>query len=346
MQKDVIRRRESKYVVFDAAILVLFIANIIGFGTDFARYGNIWPVYIYFLFDAIYLFLFIVGRFSLRTDLVMTIILGILNLVEFPFIFYFYGVNGLVYLILGVIANMVFLKGRGRIVISILTISIDIIVMIIAYFEPQSFIDILSSSNGEVEARYQNISADVAYIISTILSQFIVMVMINNQTRLEMENKDLTDAISNMSKRDPLTRTFNKGFMNTYLEGLIKDNRSFTAAVYKLSSFDSLEAKYGEQYNEILIVALSELILRECADKAVVSRYSKDCFVIVFIEQENMMDILSQLNLKIDSGAIANVSVTRAYEKYDNSDTVDSFLERLGNRVKGFGGQSETRDLL
>ena len=65
---------------------------------------------------------------------------------------------------------------------------------------------------------------------------------------------------------------------------------------------------------------------------------------VKFGYNENL--VLRGLNLKIDSGAIANVSVTRAYEKYDNSDTVDSFMERLGNRVKGFGGQSEARDLL
>ncbi|MCR5705982.1 MAG: GGDEF domain-containing protein [Acholeplasmatales bacterium] len=346
MQRDMIRRRESKYAIFDAALLVLFIANIVGFGTDYARYGNIWPIYIYFAFDAIYLLLFVIGRFSLRTDLVMLIVVITLNLIEFPFIFYFYGVNGLVYLILGVISNLVFLKGRQRIVMSALTIIFDITVMVIAYLEPQTFIDVLSSDAGEIAARYKNIAADAAYIISAILSQFIVMVLINNQVKLEMENKDLNDAISNMSRRDPLTRTFNKSFMDSYIEGLIKDKRTFTAAIYKISAFDNLVSKYGEQYNEILLVALAELILRECADKAVVARYSKDCFVVVFIEQNEMMDLLSQMNLKIDSGAIANVSVTRAYEKCNADDTLDSFIERLGNKVKGFGGQSADSDLL
>lgn len=346
MLKENLKKRESKYLLFDITFLGLIIANTIGFAMDYYDYGYSWPVLLYLLFDVIFIALYFVGRLWIKVDMIMTISLAILNLVEFPIILYFFGTNVLVYLVIGLICNVTLLKWKNGCILSIITLLVDLIVMVIAYYHTQNVIPELFETVEELEARYQNTIAYICYFIGSIISILIVSVLISRINRVEKKNKELLEIIEESSLRDPLTMVFNKKFITEYITRLIDEKRDFIAGVYKISSYNQLEYKYGPQYLEVMTVTLSELLLKESVGKAVVARYSKNSFIIVFNEPANAIEIASSINMKIDGGAMSEVSVSRALEKINDKDTIDSYISRLGDRVRGYGEAYETNDIL
>lgn len=346
MRKELFKRIETKYILFDMIFLVMIVSNVLGFLVGYVSYGLIWPIFFYFVFDVVFIGLLIAGRLTIKIDEIMAVAMVVLNIVEFPFIFYFFGVNGLSFLILGVLSINIFLKGKTKIIIVVLTILVDIIIMAISYFNPQPFIDALAVNSEEISARYKNISADISYVITAIISTIMIYVVYMNNLRIENRNRELLDKISDMSKRDPLTYAFNSKFIEEYMDSLLKEKRNFTAAVYKIASIDHLNSNLGKQYIEILLIALCEILMESSKDKAIVARYSKESFILLFLDNSEVMDIVSDINLKLDSGAVANVIISRAIEKTNSDDTVEIFINRLGNKVKGFGDINGVKDVL
>ena len=346
MNKTLFYKIGNKYSIYNAVLIGMILTNIISAISNYLAYGYIWLIWAYLLFSVIYLSLYIVGKITYKYDLIILITFSILNIIEFPFVFYFYGTNGLVYLLLGIILGSIFIKGKKVWGLVALTLIVDVAIMLIANFHSQDTIKALVETTDQIEARYKNIPADVSYIISAGIMILIAYLLLRNYDKITAINQSLTLKIEDMSKRDSLTNTFNKKFITGYVEALIKDKRSFTAAVYKISQFNHLEAKYGPQYNDVVVVSLAEVILNECVDKCIVGRVSKSSFVLVFTDNNDVIQTLSNINLKLDGGAVSNVVISRAVENSVSEDTVKSFFQRISSKVKGFGDANEANDIL
>ncbi len=346
MNKTLFYKIGNRYSIYNAVLIGMILINIICAVSNYLAYGYIWVIWAYSLFSLIYLILYIIGKTTYKYDLIILITFSILNIIEFPFVFYFYGTNGLVYLLLGIILGSIFIKGKKVWGLVVLSLIVDIFVMVIANLHPQETINALVETADQIEARYKNIPADVSYIISACIMILIAYLLLRNYDRITTLNQSLTSKIEDMSKRDSLTNTFNKKFITNYVEALIKDKRPFTAAVYKISQFNHLETKYGPQYNDVIVVSLAEVILNECADKCIVGRVSKSSFVLIFTDNNDVTQTLSNINLKLDEGAVSNVVISRTVENSVSEDTVKSFFQRISSKVKGFGDSNEASDIL
>ncbi len=346
MAKDFLYRKGSKYYIFDIVMIALTVINVAGFIIDYNYYGLKWPIFGYVLFALFYLVLFILGRALFKFESFLASSLILLNVLELPILFYLYGTNMLVYLLVGTVSVVVCLKKDRKWIITILILLIDLGVMVLSYKNPQSLIKDLISSDDSIMLRYKNIVADVSYFITVSILMLISEILLKRYANIKRTNQTLTENIRSLSKRDSLTRLFNKKFIDEYIKNLIEAGRGFGASVYKISSFQSLEDKYGAQYNDVITVGLAEIFLGEGVEDAVIGRYSKSSFVLIFSSSDKMNEITTNIDTKIDSGTFSNIKILRGSEVVKKDDTTETFLKRLENTVKGYGDMCEDRDIL
>lgn len=346
MTEEFIYKRNYKYYIFDIILIALTVLNITGFGIDLKYYGLKWPIFGYVVFSVIYLALFILGRALFKFDRFLSIALIIFNVFELPILLYLYGANTLVYLLVGIVALIVCLKKKFKWIMTSIVLLLDFAIMIYSYSHHQTLIKEIISSADLINSRYKNIVADVSYFITVFVLIAVSEILLRRYSKMIQVNTTLKETISTLSKRDSLTRLFNKAFIDEYIKNLIESERGFGAVVYKISSFNGLSDKYGAEYNDVLIVGLSELIMNEAVERAVIGRYSKSTFILIFSDKDKMNDTINNIDMKIDSGIFSNINILKGEESIKKDDTKDTFLQRLSNRVKGYGDMCENRDIL
>ncbi len=346
MTKELLYRKSSKYYIFDVIMIALTLINVAGFLVDYNYYGLKWPIFGYALFAFLYLTLFILGRAFFKFELILALGLILLNGIELPVLFYLYGTNMLVYLLVGLVSIVVCIKKERKWIITAIILLIDIAVMCLSYIYPQTYIKDIVSSDDAIILRYKNIVANVSYFITVFILMIISEILLKRYEKLKHINLTLNENIKTLSKRDSLTRLFNKKFIDDYIKNLIADGRTFGASVYKISSFQTLEDKYGAQYNDVIVVGLAEVFLKEGVENAVIGRYSKSTFILIFSNADKMNEITDGIDAKIDGGSFSNIKVLRGHEVVKKDDTAEAFLQRLASSVKGYGDMCEDRDIL
>jgi len=154
-------------------------------------------------------------------------------------------------------------------------------------------------------------------------------------SQLTAQVKEL-ETISNL---DSLTKVFNRGALNNYLEKLCShDDIKYDVHVLMLDidDFKLINDKYGHVAGDKILIFIANILKKTLRDGDKVFRFGGEEFVIVLNRIENdQCQIITNRILKLISGnkliykgRNIGVTVSMGSTKYDNSDTPDSLISR------------------
>jgi len=169
------------------------------------------------------------------------------------------------------------------------------------------------------------------------------------QSSMEDEVKKANSVISQLSAQvkeletksnlDSLTKVFNRGALNTYLEKLCSHNDlkyAIHILILDIDNFKLINDQFGHIAGDKILIFIANILKRTLRDGDKVFRYGGEEFVIVLnriedaqcaIITERILKLISG-NKLIYKGDNIGVTVSIGTTKYDNSDTQDSLIYR------------------
>jgi len=186
----------------------------------------------------------------------------------------FYYQTRLLYLILLLITNLLFINKTRRIALILEITSIPLMVLI-DYLRLSKTIDFNS---------YMFIVAETIIWSIVIFTLFEIFrrKLINTEKELEM-----------LSISDPLTQSFNMRYFDSYLKD--DNSRDYTLAMIDLNDFKTLNDKHGHQEGDNILVEFSNLIMTSIRQSDLLFRYGGDEFIIIFNDC-TLIDAVKKVN--------------------------------------------------
>lgn len=331
MSLDFFSRYRLKNILYLLIISSAIICNITAFILDIITYKFYPLVMLYPIMIVLFLTIGIVGSVTRKKETALIVLLVILDFFEMPVVYYLYGNNALPFLLLNISCNAVFLKQKSRLILLPLTFLAYVITVVFSHYHPQKFIDL--------DAADRTIPAIVSFFAVAVILDILSIALISQYNVEKKKNSDLRERIDAMSKRDPLTNTFSKLYAEDYITYMIENTESFSASVYKIASYEKLEAKYGSQFCDVGTISLSEEIIKAAAGISLIARYSNSTFIVVYSENdtEDVRNAVSQIDDAIRNGISKYVDVISFTETFTNKDTLKTVLNKMSTRVGGFG---------
>jgi len=154
-------------------------------------------------------------------------------------------------------------------------------------------------------------------------------------SQLSAQVKDL----ETKSNLDSLTKVFNRGALNTYLEKLCaQDNIKYDVhlLILDIDDFKLINDQYGHVAGDKILIFISNILKKTLRDGDKVFRYGGEEFVILLnrIEATQCNTITKRIlklisgNKLIYKGQNIGVTISMGTTKYVNEDTQDSFISR------------------
>lgn len=137
--KGTVEVKEFEIKTFSILTTIICIANIIGFVINFTLHGWRVPTYICSLYSLIAIVVFLV---AIKTERILTasyFLFVMLTYFEFPMVYFYYGRDALLYLLLGVICIMIATKHKARVMMGVITLAYYIAVIAFSAVYSYSF---------------------------------------------------------------------------------------------------------------------------------------------------------------------------------------------------------------
>ena len=148
------------------------------------------------------------------------------------------------------------------------------------------------------------------------------------------EQKDHDNQIFSMAFYDPLTNLPNRRLFEKNLESMIEKSKEtndvFSVMFLDLDRFKNINDSFGHKLGDKVLIAVTQLIINNCSDYCLVSRFGGDEFVLICSEIENAKqatefatDIIKKIEqpMYIDGVSIyISASVGVAFYPEDGSD--------------------------
>ncbi len=169
------------------------------------------------------------------------------------------------------------------------------------------------------------------------------------QTSMEEEVNKANSVISQLtaqvkdletkSSLDSLTKVFNRGALNTYLEKLCAHNDikyDVHILILDLDDFKLINDQYGHVAGDKILIFIANILKKTLRDGDKIFRYGGEEFVIILnrIEDQQCRTITNRIlklisgNKLIYKGENIGVTVSIGTTKYVNSDTQESLIQR------------------
>lgn len=96
----------------------------------------------------------------------------------------------------------------------------------------------------------------------------------------------LYNNVKQLSFRDPLTKIFNRRYLEEYLSNLMKDikrnNKTFLIAIIDIDYFKKINDIYGHSMGDKFLIWFADLLKTNLRDNDITARYGGDEFIIIF----------------------------------------------------------------
>jgi len=167
------------------------------------------------------------------------------------------------------------------------------------------------------------------------------MALQRTKEELEHLNRTLTQEKEKyiiLAMTDVLTNLKNRAFLLSYLEQTIHESKryqtTFSIMLLDIDFFKKVNDQYGHPTGDAVLKALSDLLLTECRQSDVVSRYGGEEFVIIFAKTKlgAALPIANRIREKIAVTPLTekNIVITiSAGITAFRDDTVESLLKRV-----------------
>lgn len=202
------------------------------------------------------------------------LVVSLLTFIEFPFLYYIYHTNTIVYMILSIAAIAIFIPAAHALIFAVLAVFCDVFIVIYSYYHPVPWAAIT-----EQEAFYST-------LCSLVISMFCVfMVTLLLKVQYEKQDSDLRtlgDQLKNAADHDTLTALYNRRYLNQYLEQLIQnDHTDFYAVLLDLDFFKKINDTYGHVFGDEVLVTFSRILEKYLPDGGIAVRFGGEEFMLI-----------------------------------------------------------------
>lgn len=262
--------KKRMFAVLAAAGLV---SNTLGFAVNLAVYGmNV----ITAACGICALIIGAAGVIGLKTGKVkipLGIILGFIVVFEFPMLLISYGVSTFPYMLLGLFSIIAFCSEKRRGVLFAAAMVYDAAVICVRY----AFCDVIPEYD---KSAYFG-SGLSAFVISAAAMFFCLSILIRQYEEKNRELKRLADELSEINKLDAQTGIYNRTYLTEYLNGLVRGEKHFCAALIDLDNFKAVNEKYGLPFGDMVITEFAGIINNAASSTGIAARYGGQKFMIV-----------------------------------------------------------------
>lgn len=328
--KTLLSKYKLKNLLYYIIILSGIVCNVATFVVELAVHGFYVFSLIFPIISVVFMVLGIVGLATGKTNVVIISLFVILDLIETPLVLYIYGVSSFPYLLLNLVVNALFLKGTSRKIVIPLTIMVYIGIAILINYHPQTVIDFKNNTY---------IPSVVSFFVVAAILLVISLVMISQYNTEMLKTAELEGKLELCSKRDSVTNVFTKQYADEYLTYMLENHAAFTVATFKISSYDRLISKYGEQFCDVGCISLVEILLKNASEEALITRYSKSTFIVIYneCETDNVKQSIRNIFDAISNGLSKNLDISTFVDNCEPHESLKTVLNRIAVRMNGFG---------
>ncbi|MGN1105933.1 MAG: GGDEF domain-containing protein [Huintestinicola sp.] len=258
------------FAVLAAAGLV---ANTLGFAVNITVYG-VNPITIACGICA--LIIGALGLFGLKTGKVrvpLGIILSLVVVFEFPMLFLAYGPSTFPYLLLGLFSIIAFCDEKKQGVLFAIAMVYDGIVISVRF--------VLCHDVPRYDSSEYFGTGLSAFLISAAAMIFCLSIIIRQYEEKNRELKRLADELGEINKLDAQTGIYNRSYLTEYLNGLVRGEKKFCAALIDLDNFKVINEKYGLPFGDMVITEFAGIINNTMGTSGIAARYGGQKFMIV-----------------------------------------------------------------
>lgn len=254
------------------------IANTIGFASNAVLFGHSLPTIVCFVCAIIMVLLFLYGRKDARRHRAAAVILIIINLFEFPYLYYIYRTSTLVYMVLGIVGIIVVFHKKTRAVSAIGMIILDVIWILWCSGHAAAEEIPVESAFGALLCSFVIVCASVSALLIQMDKQY----EIQRQTLI-----DMTEQLKSAADRDALTKLYNRRYLASFLDQKVaNDKEGFTVVLLDLDDFKAINDTYGHVFGDKVLQSFAAILEQEITDKGIAARYGGEEFMLVFEESD------------------------------------------------------------
>jgi len=203
----------------------------------------------------------------------------------------------------------------------------------IAKEHEQNIQEISNSSSHSIHINLDDIQSKFADIQEHMVEEITKANDVISQLSLKVK---LLEEESNL---DPLTKTFNRRSMDTYLKNICQKNHlknELHILVMDIDDFKQINDTYGHIAGDKILIFITNLLKQLLRDGDKIFRYGGEEFVIVLnrVQTEGCLNIVKRILSQINSnkllykGDSIKVTVSIGSTKFQQGDTPDTLLNR------------------
>lgn len=261
------------------------------------------------------------------------ILLIFITLIYIPFLFFQtagYDGTALLFAPLGIFLLGIFFKGKTRWLLIGINILICVGVCLVQFSYPELIIP-----HGTEQAQLVDI------VVATILAftgLAILTTFVSNAYEIERVNiQTMAKELEEMSNQDALTGTYNRRFMNSYLEReleiVARTDADVCLMLIDIDFFKKINDTYGHNFGDEVLVRLAETIEENLRKYDVLVRMGGEEFVVILHSvdlkganesAQRIKDAVQEMKLGND----VNITVSIGLVKASKDDDIESIIHR------------------
>ena len=271
-------------------VLTGCIANMLGFLSNTVLFGMSIPTIVCGICEIVMVICAVAGICFGKPKSATVVIVLMLALIEFPFLFYVYGANMGVYLVLGIVALAVYFPRPYHIPAIILTVLVDVAVIILNYVYPSKLEEMTKESRLETMlCSYLIVAAALAVILCMLIHQYV---------RQRKQLLAISQQLEYAAHRDSLTGVYNRRCLISVLkQWMSTECEHFLAVLIDIDDFKNINDTYGHVYGDEVLIELARLMKQEMEGKGIAARYGGEEFMLLFekIDCKEVKEILERI---------------------------------------------------
>ncbi len=181
----------------------------------------------------------------------------------------------------------------------------------------------------------------------TIFSLITAIIMVFCQDSIAMEEKlvSYNEKLREASRRDPLTKLYNRRAMLEYITALIgqihKHGHWFCIAIGDIDFFKNVNDSYGHEAGDAVLVRTAALLSECMSGKGSVCRWGGEEFLLVFEEMngeealaelEKIRELIQQQQIMY-KGRMISVTMTFGLDEYDSEKPIDNTINQADQKL-------------
>lgn len=329
-EKKLNRKLQKKLIWI--LVLTGCVANMIGFISNALMFGMSVPTMVCGVCELIVICCGVAGIGFGRQKSVTVCMLLVLVLIEFPFLFYVYGANMGVYLILGIAALAIYFPRPYHVPAIIVTVLLDLVVIVLSVVYPSKMEFLTKESMlGTMICSYVIVAAALAVVLCSLINQF------------RLQRDYIITASQKMeyaAKHDPLTGVYNRRYLiDTLKQWMEMDQKHFLVALLDIDDFKKINDTYGHVYGDEVLEELARIMKEKMEGNGIAAMYGGEEFMLLFEEADRTaaMEIMDQMKAELLEYSMRTrqiaITFSAGVEEYRTEARIDALFHNADQKL-------------